>query len=83
MITHFTIRQQYCHTLNETNNSLGPQQFLVATKQWQSTVIDGIFSWVRHMCGIKQRFKSFCYTCMYWELQLTELHLKVRNVPSL
>ena len=52
MITHFAIGQQYCHTLNETNNSLGPQQFLVVTKQWQSTVIDAISSWVCHMCGI-------------------------------
>ena len=57
MITHFAIRQQYCHTLNEINNSLGPQQFIVMTKQWQSTVIDVIFSWVCYMCGIKQGFK--------------------------
>ena len=49
MITHFAIRQQYCHTLNETNNFLGPQQLLVVTKQYQSTVIDVIFSWVCHM----------------------------------
>ena len=53
MITHFAIRQQYCHTLPETNNSLVPQQFFAVTKQWQTTVIDVIFSWVCHMCGIQ------------------------------